>query len=467
MNHRFPGHVSTAIPGGRSNVCDARTGTRRTIRDNVGDGDEAAPACGHHRWGLRWSPVRKGTARSTGRRRARRPAQLPPLHPAAVPSRELPAESFGDRGAVAQGAARRGERPLPHGRCRARRLRGQASCTSPTEACSHTTTWSSRPAASRTTTATTRSLVTRWGLKDLGEALQLRNHVLECLEQAACATDTDERRRLLTFCIVGGGPTGVEYAGALAELVRLVLPHEYPEIPPSEVSILLLEGADRLLTMFVPRLSNYARRELERRGIDVRTNTLVASADDKGVVLHDGAEVPTATMVWTAGVRPNDIVHDSPAPDRGRRPPTRHRRARRVRDRRRRGDARPSRQRLADGVAAGDASRALRRAPHRRRRCQAAVPLPRQGHAGDDRSPVRGRAGGPAPLPRIPRVGRLARRAPLLPDRVREPPPGPAALGLVLRPARSPRPGHSLGASGVAGMPRPADPFTSPWPPSP
>jgi NADH dehydrogenase len=150
------------------------------------------------------------------------------------------------------------------------------------------------------------------GLKDLGEALQLRNHVLECLEHAAAVTDTDERRRLLTFCIVGGGPTGVEYAGALAELVRLVLPHEYPEIPPSDVSILLLEGTDRLLTMFVPRLSNYARRELERRGIDVRTNTLVASADEKGVVLHDGAEVPTATMVWTAGVRPNDIVHDPP-----------------------------------------------------------------------------------------------------------------------------------------------------------
>jgi NADH dehydrogenase len=150
------------------------------------------------------------------------------------------------------------------------------------------------------------------GLKDLGEALQLRNHVLECLEHAAAIADTDERRRLLTFCIVGGGPTGVEYAGALAELVRLVLPYEYPEIPPSDVSILLLEGADRLLTMFVPRLSNYARRELERRGIDVRTNTLVASADGKGVVLHDGTELPTATMVWTAGVQPNDVVHDPP-----------------------------------------------------------------------------------------------------------------------------------------------------------
>ncbi len=148
------------------------------------------------------------------------------------------------------------------------------------------------------------------GLKDLGEALRLRNHVLECLEHATTAAVDDERRRLLTFCIVGGGPTGVEYAGALAELVRLVLPVEYPEIPPSDVRIVLLEGGDRLLPMFVPRLSRYARRELEVRGIDVRTNTLVASADDRGVVLHDGTELATASIVWTAGVRPNDVVHE-------------------------------------------------------------------------------------------------------------------------------------------------------------
>ena len=96
------------------------------------------------------------------------------------------------------------------------------------------------------------------GLKDLGEALQLRNHVLDCLERAAATTDADERRRLLTFCIVGGGPTGVEYAGALGELVRLVLPQEYPELAHDSVRIVLLEGGDRLLTMFKPRLSGYA-----------------------------------------------------------------------------------------------------------------------------------------------------------------------------------------------------------------
>jgi NADH:ubiquinone reductase (H+-translocating) len=150
------------------------------------------------------------------------------------------------------------------------------------------------------------------GLKDLGEALQLRNHVLECLERATTAPTDEERRRLLTFCIVGGGPTGVEYAGALAELARLVLPREYPELSASPLRVVLLEGGGRLLPMFVPRLSEYARRELERRDVEVRTNTLVASADDGGVVLHDGTRVETASMVWTAGVRPNDVVHEVP-----------------------------------------------------------------------------------------------------------------------------------------------------------
>jgi NADH dehydrogenase len=151
-----------------------------------------------------------------------------------------------------------------------------------------------------------------YGLKNLPEALALRNHVLECLEAATGTNDDDERRRLLSFCIVGGGPTGVEYAGALAELVRLVMPYEYPEVPPSEVRIHLLEGGDRLLPTFAKSLGAYARRQLEGRGIEVRTETLVASADAKGVVFRDGSELATATVVWTAGVRPNDIVDRPP-----------------------------------------------------------------------------------------------------------------------------------------------------------
>jgi NADH dehydrogenase len=146
------------------------------------------------------------------------------------------------------------------------------------------------------------------GLKDLGEALQLRNHVLTCFEQATTSDDDAERRRLLTFCIVGAGPTGVEYAGALAEFVRLVVPREYPELATTPVEILLLEGGDRVLAAFKPRLSRYTARQLARLGVELRTGTLVTSADARGVVLHDGSELPTATMVWTAGVRPRSSL---------------------------------------------------------------------------------------------------------------------------------------------------------------
>lgn len=149
------------------------------------------------------------------------------------------------------------------------------------------------------------------GLKDLGSALRLRNHVLDCLETAS-AIDDGRRDRLLTFCIVGAGPTGVEYAGALAEFARLVFPQEYPELLSSRIRILLLEGGDRVLPTFKRRLSAYAHEELTRRGVDVRVGVRVDSADDAGIVLHDGTELPTATLVWTAGVQPADLLDTPP-----------------------------------------------------------------------------------------------------------------------------------------------------------
>jgi NADH dehydrogenase len=152
------------------------------------------------------------------------------------------------------------------------------------------------------------------GLKDLGEALQLRNHVLTCFEQATTTDDPAERERLLTFCIVGAGPTGVEFAGALAEFVRLVVPREYPELAGTRVRILLLEGGDRVLAAFKPRLAAYTARQLTRLGVELRTGTLVTSADAHGVVLHDGSELPTASMVWTAGVKPRSPLPDDARP---------------------------------------------------------------------------------------------------------------------------------------------------------
>jgi NADH:ubiquinone reductase (H+-translocating) len=144
------------------------------------------------------------------------------------------------------------------------------------------------------------------GMKTLAEAMALRNHVLSCLELAARTSSTQERREWLTFVIAGGGPTGVEYAGALAELLTLVLGRDFPELDPLLARIVLVEGQDRLLGAFHPKLGAYALRILRRRGIEVRTSTLVEKATEERVVLSDGEEIPTRTVVWSAGVRPAD-----------------------------------------------------------------------------------------------------------------------------------------------------------------
>jgi NADH dehydrogenase len=146
------------------------------------------------------------------------------------------------------------------------------------------------------------------GMKTLDQALRLRNHVLECLERAEQADDETARRRWLSFVIVGGGPTGVEYAGALGELLRLVLPREYPSLPRDLARIVLVEGLDRLLANFPQRLGRYAERTLRRRGVEVRTGTMIAGADELGARLSSGEEIECRTIVWAAGVRPSDPV---------------------------------------------------------------------------------------------------------------------------------------------------------------
>lgn len=144
------------------------------------------------------------------------------------------------------------------------------------------------------------------GMKTLGEAQRLRNHVLSCLERAAQEPDLEKRRRWLTFVVVGGGPTGVEYAGALHELLRLVLGRDYPELKPDGSAIVLVEGQERLLGAFAESLGDYARRQLERRGVDVRTGTLVRGASADRVELSSETAIQTHTVVWSAGVRPFD-----------------------------------------------------------------------------------------------------------------------------------------------------------------
>ena len=146
------------------------------------------------------------------------------------------------------------------------------------------------------------------GLKTLEDATRMRNHVLSCLERADSETDAEARRALLTFVVVGGGPTGVECSGALGELMQIVAGKDYHRISRSEIRVLLVEGLDRLLNTFSPRIGRYAQRVLERRGIEVRAGTLVKTADERSVTLSDGTVVPCATIIWSAGVRPNDVT---------------------------------------------------------------------------------------------------------------------------------------------------------------
>ncbi len=149
---------------------------------------------------------------------------------------------------------------------------------------------------------------TALGLKDLPEALELRNHILSALEQATQASE-EEAAGWLTFVVVGGGPTGVEYAGALAELVRAVLPNEYPELSDRTVRIVLVEGLDEVLPTFPGDLGREARRALAARGIDVLTGVRVMDVGEGGrIVLSNGRELRAGTLVWAAGVKPAGLA---------------------------------------------------------------------------------------------------------------------------------------------------------------
>lgn len=140
-------------------------------------------------------------------------------------------------------------------------------------------------------------------LRTMDEAVPLRHQVLTRFEAAAQEEDPQARRRLLTFQVVGGGPTGVEFAGALAELVYGPLERDYPAIDTSEVRIVLLEARERLLTGMPEALGAYAERRLRSRGVEVRTGALVGRVCPRAVELEEGETIPGDTVVWTAGVR--------------------------------------------------------------------------------------------------------------------------------------------------------------------
>lgn len=153
------------------------------------------------------------------------------------------------------------------------------------------------------------------GLKNLPDAMALRNHVLGCFEAALLEEDSEARRRWLTFLVVGGGPTGVEYAGALSELFRLVLPRDFPDLDVRQSRVVLVEALERLLFDFPPELGEYTQRTLEQKGVEVRLETRVTDIEgDSRVRLADGGALGARTLIWAAGVKPSPPASDPPLP---------------------------------------------------------------------------------------------------------------------------------------------------------
>jgi NADH:ubiquinone reductase (H+-translocating) len=145
------------------------------------------------------------------------------------------------------------------------------------------------------------------GLKTLDDALEIRRRVLLAFEAAERQTDPAARRRLLTFVIVGGGPTGVELAGALAEIARHTLRKDFRSINPETSRVLLLEGGPHVLGAFPARLRTAAYASLQRLGVEVRTGAIVTAIDDDGVSIGD-ERISAQTVLWAAGVAASPVA---------------------------------------------------------------------------------------------------------------------------------------------------------------
>ncbi|WP_371377868.1 NAD(P)/FAD-dependent oxidoreductase [Sporomusa aerivorans] len=156
-----------------------------------------------------------------------------------------------------------------------------------------------------------------FGLKTLDEAVNLRNHILHKFELASYETDPARRRALLTFIVVGGGPTGVESAGALSELIYLVMAKEYHTLNFKEVRIVLVEASDKVLAAMPEELREATIEKLIRKHIEVRLCVQVTEYDGQRLTLKGGEIIPTQTVIWAAGVKASSLAaqlscqHDS------------------------------------------------------------------------------------------------------------------------------------------------------------
>jgi NADH dehydrogenase len=146
-----------------------------------------------------------------------------------------------------------------------------------------------------------------WPLKRLEDADALRNHLVWLLELADTIADDARRRRLLTLVVVGGGFTGVETAGEIVEMFRSVL-RFYKKLRVDEVRMILVEAGPSLLAGLPPKMGEYSRRVLERRGVEVLLGDGVAAADERGLTLQSGRRIESETLVWSAGVKPSPTL---------------------------------------------------------------------------------------------------------------------------------------------------------------
>jgi NADH dehydrogenase len=151
-----------------------------------------------------------------------------------------------------------------------------------------------------------------FGLKTLRDAVILREHVITLFERAARTPDPAARRALLTFVVAGGGPSGVEYIAELGDLVHETLRHQYPEIAPDEARLIMVQSPARLLPAIDAKLAEIAARDLRTQGIEVRLSTRLTAAGPGWVRLGADETVPTHTLVWTAGVKVNEVLADLP-----------------------------------------------------------------------------------------------------------------------------------------------------------
>ncbi|HYF01695.1 MAG TPA: NAD(P)/FAD-dependent oxidoreductase [Planctomycetota bacterium] len=151
------------------------------------------------------------------------------------------------------------------------------------------------------------------GLKTLEDALDMRRRILLAFEEAERTEDDGHRKALLTFVVVGGGPTGVELAGAVSEIARHTLKRDFRRIDPRQARVILLEGAPRVLLAYPEALSDSARTQLERTGVEVRTGAMVTAVDAEGVTAG-GERIPARTVLWAAGVQASPLARSLGAP---------------------------------------------------------------------------------------------------------------------------------------------------------